>query len=415
MAMNRLTEYKCETAKQGRHGDGLGLYLQVRGPLAKAWLYRYKDVSGKERFMGLGSYPVISLDAARDRVLALRRKRGEGIDPLDDKRAHQAAQKALAMKRKTFRECAERVIEIKKPEWANAKHAQQWENTLATYAYPTIGDLDISMIDSHHVVGVLRPIWTAKPETARRLQQRLAAVLNWAIASRLRAEPNPARMVGNLDAMLSSHKEIRRKNPEKAVRNHPALPYAEIHEFIQQVREREATAARCLEFTILTCVRTANSIGVEWSEIDSERALWTIPASKMKGKREHVIPLSKQALAIIEGQRGKDDVYVFPSAINRPLSNMSMLQLLGRMKRDDLTVHGFRSTFRDWVGEETIFDGDAAELVLAHTIDSKTEAAYRRGDMLKKRRQMMAAWADYIDTKPHVASVTRLRSQADER
>jgi integrase len=392
-------------AKPGRHGDGHNLYLQVRGPLARSWLYRYRDASGMDRTLGLGNWPVVSLDAARAAALDYARLRKEGRDPLAEKRAQEA--RADALDAATFRQAAAKVIELKRPEWVSSKHAQQWENSLSTYVFPRLGDLDLRLIDTNHVVDVLAPIWTKKIETARRVQNRIAAILAWGISKGLRDGPNPADME-RLKDLLASQKKVQQKNVDKAVKHHAALPYREAHGFILELRDRDALAARCLEFCVLTSVRTANAISAKWADIDLQHAVWTIPAADMKakGKGDHVVPLSKQAVALLNGLRGLDEVYVFPSPTpGKPLSNMAMLRLIDRMgRKGELTTHGFRSTFLDWVREETNHDPDAARLQLAHTIDDKTGAAYRRGNMYRKRALLVQEWADYIDAGPGAAA-----------
>lgn len=401
MASNRLTEHRCATARPGRHGDGQNLYLQVRGPLARSWLYRYRDAAGMDRSIGLGQWPTVSLDEARAAALELGRMRRDGRDPLADKRAAEARTEALGAL--TFREAAARVIDLKRPEWASTKHAQQWENSLAAYVFPKLGDVDLRLIDTNHVVDVLAPIWTSKIETARRVQNRIATILGWATSKGLREGPNPADME-RLKDLLASQKKVMQKNADKAVRHHAALPYRDAHGFMMHLRQREATAARCLEFCVLTSVRTANAIAAKWADIDLTRAVWTIPGDEMKakGKGNHVVPLSKQAVKLLKAQQNKDDVYVFPAPTpGRPLSNNAMLALIDRMgRKGEITAHGFRSSFLDWVREETNHDPDAARLQLAHTIDDKTGAAYRRGDMFRKRKAIAQEWADYIDTDP---------------
>jgi integrase len=406
-----LTENKCARAKPGRHADGgNNLYLQVRAGNAKSWLYRYRDTLGADRSMGLGAWPVVSLDEAREKALALTRQREQGIDPLDARRAQKVAEASSGTGRQTFRSVAERFIEMKSPEWSSPKHRQQWTNTLTAYAYPAIGDLPVEAITTQHVLSVLQPLWTTKLETARRLQQRLGLVLGYAIAKQLRAAPNPGAWKGNLEFALASHKKMKAKNPD-AVKHHEALPWPEMPEFMAELRTREAQSARMLELTILTCARTNNILEAEWGEIDFNEATWTIPAAKMKGRKEHRVPLSRQALAVLEAQRGIDERLVFATK-GKSLSNMAMLTLLERMGHDGLTVHGFRSSFRDWVSESTDLDpvsADpvAAEVALAHVQGDATERAYQRGDMFAKRERQMQAWADYCTTPPKVTKLRR--------
>ncbi|WP_429474235.1 tyrosine-type recombinase/integrase [Paraburkholderia atlantica] len=414
--MGKLTEYKCAHAKAGRHGDGDGLYLQVRARDARSWVYRYRDGFGKDREMGLGKYPVVSLAEARDAALAASRLRAQGIDPLDNRRAQEVADAAVGLEKKTFRAVAAKLIDLKRPEWSNDKHAKQWESTLETYAYPHIGDLPVEVIDTHHTLACLQPIWLTKTETARRLQQRLALIMGYAVAHKLHPGPNPAVWKGGLDLLLTSHRRMKQANPD-AVKHHAALPWSEMATFMQDLRAREAQSARMLEFTIYTCARTNNVVEAEWSEIDFDAAVWTIPGSKMKARKDHRVPLSRQALAVLEGQRGIDDRLVFAAAKDTALSNMAMLTLLERMKRDDLTVHGFRSSFRDWVSESTdldpvVADPVAAEVALAHAVGDATERAYARGDMFAKRARQMQAWADYCSTPPKVTKLPRRRKAA---
>ncbi|WP_224045021.1 tyrosine-type recombinase/integrase [Paraburkholderia unamae] len=406
VAFMALTEYKCQHAKPGRHADGGNLYLQVRGRDAKAWLYRYRDPYGKDRALGLGQYPAVNLEEARAKALELTRQRAQGVDPMDSRRAQEVANAATGGGKQTFRTVAESFIKMKTPEWSNAKHAQQWTNTLTAYAFPTIGDLPIEAITTQHVLSILQPIWTTKLETGRRLQQRIALVLGYAIAKHLRPGPNPGGWKGNLEFTLTSHKKMKAKNPE-IVQHHEALPWAEMGAFMADLRTREAQSARALEFCILTCARTANVLDVEWAEIDADEAVWTIPAAKMKGRREHRVPLSRQALDVLEAQRGVDERLVFASK-SKPLSNMAMLALLARMGREGLTVHGFRSSFRDWIAEATELDPVAAEIALAHAVGDATERAYQRGDLYDKRADMMQQWATYCATPP---KVTKLRKR----
>ncbi|WP_429250387.1 tyrosine-type recombinase/integrase [Paraburkholderia sp. GAS333] len=321
------------------------------------------------------------------------------------------AEAAMGGRKHTFRTVAEAFIRMKSPEWSNDKHAQQWTNTLATYAFPKLGDLPIESIDSQHVLSVLQPVWTTKLETARRLQQRVALVMGYAIASRLREGPNPGTWKGNLEFALTSHKKMKAKNPD-VVKHHEAWPWAEMGAFVAELHTRVAQSARALEFTIYTCARTNNIIEAEWSEIDLDAAVWTIPAAKMKARKEHRVPLSRQALTVLKGQRGVDERYVFATAKCKPLSNMAMLTLLERMGHVGLTVHGFRSSFRDWVSESTDIDpisADpvAAEVALAHVQGDATERAYQRGDMFAKRVKQMQTWGDYCATPPKVAKLRR--------
>jgi len=284
--------------------------------------------------------------------------------------------------------------------WRSAKHGAQWEATLATYAYPHFGNLDVADIGTGHVMDALRPIWHVKTETASRVRGRIEAILDYATPLEWRSGPNPARWKGHLAAMLPARAKV------AAVEHHAALPWVEVAAFMAELRARDATAGQVLQFTILTAARSNEALGATWGEIDLASAVWTVPAARMKAAREHRVPLSPAALAVLRkaaetriGQGG--DVFVFPGAkANTSLSGMSMAMLLRRMGRGDLTVHGFRSTFRDWCSENTAFDRDTAEAALAHTVRDKVEAAYRRGDQLAKRRRLMDAWGGFCAAPP---------------
>lgn len=379
-------QIKALTKKPGKHRIAPGLYLRVRDTGAAFWALIY-TIGGRSREAGLGRYPDVSLLEATSRAAELRLKiRRDGIDPLEVKHA-KPAEPAAAV---TFKQIAAEVIAAKRPGWRNPKHAAQWENTLATYAFPVFGDLDVAAIDTEHVLAALQPIWTAKHETATRLRQRIEAVLDAAAARKLRSRENPARWKGHLDTLLTAISKADR------VRHHPALPWRELPAFMAQLTENKSSSALALRFAILTASRTGEVLGAQWPEIDFDRAVWTVPSARMKAKREHRVPLSRQAVELVAGlPRFEWSPYVFPGAKRgRPLSQMAMLQLVRGM-RPGLTVHGFRSTFRDWVSEATNFSPELAEQALAHTIGNQTEAAYRRGDLLERRRAMMQAWADF--------------------
>lgn len=381
----------------GRYGDGEGLYLQVGPSGSKAWLFRYK-VDGQERQMGLGKFPDVSLKDARVLAAECRRQRGHGTDPLGAREAERLLARLEAARRVTFEECAKSYIEANEAGWRNAKHAQQWHNTLATYVFPMLGKLSVGEIDTPLVLKVLQPIWSKKPETASRVRQRIEAVLSFAKANKCRDGENPAQWRGNLEYALPAMSKV------KVVDHHSALPYAELPQFMVRIRQREAIAARALEFAILTAARTGEVIGAGWSEVDLAAGVWTVPAERMKAGNEHRVPLSTAAKGLLEGLPNRAGL-VFGG-----LSNMAMLQLLKRMGRGDLTVHGFRSTFRDWAAECTSFSGEVAEAALAHTIANRVEAAYRRGDLFEKRRELMGVWAEYCEG--HIGTVLRLPVQS---
>ena len=390
----RLVALTVSRAKEpGMYPDGNGLYLRVGPNGAKAWVLRYR-FGWKRREMGLGAFPLVSLAEARDKGDACRRQKVEGTDPLEVRRAARTA-RSTDVTRMSFRECAEAYIKAHSPGWKNPKHAQQWPNSLATYVYPIFGELPVADVDTALVMRALQPIWQEKSETASRVRGRIETVLDWARAQSFRTGENPARWRGHLDKLLPPISKLAR------VKHHSALPYSKVGAFIKALRAQAGLAARALEFTILTTARTNETIGARWEEIDLDRAMWTVPAERMKGGHDHRVPMSKATLAILEQVRElRLNDFIFPGfRRNRPLSNMAMLQLLERMGRGDLTVHGFRSTFRDWAAERTNFPNEVAEAALAHAVANKVEAAYRRGDLFEKRRNLMEAWARYC-TEP---------------
>lgn len=412
---DRLTALKVAHAsrKPGMYADGGGLYLQVSEGGA-SWIYRYM-LKGVAREMGLGPLALYGLKEARLKALDARRLRHEGIDPIDTRRAARAQAKLDAAKALTFKQCAEAYIKAHRAGWRNAKHAAQWDATLATYAGPIIGSLPVQAIDTALVTKVLEQevrdasdkpataLWTAKPETASRLRGRIESILDWARVRGYRDGENPARWRGHLDKLLPARAKVRR------VEHHAALPYAELPDFMTELLRHQGIAARALEFAILTAARTGEVIGACWGEVDLAAKLWTVPAGRMKAGKEHRVPLSARAIAILEEMKPLSDACtggehageqtgtpVFPGGKRgQPLSNMAFLMLLRRMKRNDLTAHGFRSTFRDWAAERTNFPSEVAEMALAHTVSSKVEQAYRRGDLFERRRRMMAAWATF--------------------
>ena len=387
-AMGKLTALAVTQAKRrGYYGDGGGLFLQVSGGGAKSWVFRFKK-DGRLREMGLGPTHTIGLAEAREKALACRRLRLDGLDPIEVRKATRTQAKLDAAKSMTFAACAERYIDAHKAGWRNPKHAAQWPSTLNTYVNPVFGNLPVQAIDVGLVMKAIEPIWTQKPETAGRIRGRIESVLDWATARGYRQGENPARWRGHLENLLPKKTKVR------AVKHHAALPYLGLPAFMAELRQQDGVAARALEFLILTAARTGEIIGARWSEIDLEGCLWTIPAERMKAGREHRVPLSDAAMAIIEEMRKvRSGDFLFPgSRAGWPTSNMAMLMLLRRMGRGDLTAHGFRSSFRDWAAERTNFPREVAEMALAHTIADAVERAYRRGDLFQKRRQMMDAW-----------------------
>lgn len=393
-SINRLSPRKVATeTKRGLYADGGGLYLQVSRFDTKSWVFRF-TLNKKSRDMGLGPLHTVSLAEGRLEAEKCRKLLRDGIDPINHRNALKAARRLEGVQFISFRECAEAYIRSHGAAWRNAKHANQWRNTLKTYAYPFFGDLSVQAVDTGLVMKALDPIWAKKPETASRVRGRVEAILDWASAREFRQGENPARWRGHLDKLLPALSKIRK------VKHHAALPYIEIGAFMAELRKREAIAARGLEFIILTAARTGEVIGATWDEINFAEGVWTVPADRMKSDKEHRVPLSPNAIEVLVGMSDvRQSDYIFPGNRSKnPLSNMAFLQLLKRMGRDDLTVHGFRSTFRDWAAERTNYPSEVAEMALAHAVGDKVEAAYRRGDLFEKRRKIMDAWADNCDT-----------------
>jgi integrase len=343
--------------------------------------------------MGLGTagYDDVTLAEARELATDARRRVREGGDPIADRKAARDQKRLEAAKAITFRQCAEAYIKAHQAGWKNPKHAAQWPATLATYAYPVFGELPVQALDVGLVMKVLEPIWTTKLETASRVRGRIESILDWAKSRGYREGENPARWRGHLENLLPKKSKLHR------VEHHAALPYTEISSFIGELRQQEGVAARALEFTILTTTRTGEVIGARWPEIDLENRLWVVPSTRMKAGREHRVPLSDRAASILQVLREiRQSDFVFPGQrVGRPLGNMAMLQLLRRMSRNDLTVHGFRSAFADWAAERTNFADEVRQMALAHVVSDKVEAAYRRGDLFQKRRQLAEAWGRY--------------------
>ena len=395
---NRLTALAVDNASEpAMYADGDGLYLRVTEDKTKNWVLRYM-LNGQPRWMGLGPLSLFGLKEARAKALDARRLRYDGIDPIGARRAQRAKARLDAAKAITFKQCAESYINAHRAGWRNGKHAAQWEATLATYAEPVIGSLPVQAIDTALVLRVLEPVWATKPETAGRVRGRIEAILDFAKARTWREGENPARWRGHLDKLLPARGKVRK------VEHHAALPYAELPGFLLALREQEGVAARALEFAVLTAARTGETIGARWSEIDLLDKTWTVPAARMKAGREHRVPLSARALAILEempAHRKADDGFVFAGGKpGLPLSNMAFLMLLRRMERGDLTAHGFRATFKTWASERTAFQNEIVEAALAHVVGSKVEQAYRRGDMFEKRRRLMHQWATFCTTAP---------------
>ena len=380
----------------GYHRCDRGLYLQVAGSGTKSWLFRYKSpVTAKQREMGLGSLNLVPLAAARDIAVECHRQVLSGLDPIEERGRIKRARQLEQARSITFQEAAEHCIASKKPEWKNAKHAQQWGNSLATYAFPVFGTLSVSDLDTDLVLKAIEPIWISKAETASRVRQRIETVWDWARARKYVEGENPARLRGHLDKILAKTAKVKR------VKHHAAVPYKQIATFITKLRGRKGSSASAMEFMILTAARTGEVRGARWQEIDFTAKVWIISAGRMKAGKEHRVPLCDRAMQILNSMKSNrnPDEFVFPGwKAGTGLSDGAMLALLRKMDVGPYTPHGFRSTFRDWAAEEAHqFSNETVELALAHTIRNKAEAAYRRGDQLERRRELMAAWSKYND------------------
>ena len=404
---NVLTPLAVKNAKPGRHADGGGLHLLVKESGARSWVYRFM-LGGKSRDIGLGpaGSDGVALSKARDARDALRLKVKAGIDPLEQRQREAAealaAAQAAQVAGMTFKTVAETYIGANEGSWRNEKHRQQWKNTLANYVYPVIGELPVAEVGTAHVLQILEPIWKAKAETANRVRGRMETILDAAKARGYREGENPARWRGHIAQILPARSRLTRGH-------HKAMSYEAISAFVGALRNRKAVAALALEFTILTAARTGEVIGATWDEVDLDKAIWTVPASRMKAGKEHRVPLSPRAVEILKSTQGLRKEWLFPATKGGKMSGMAMTMLLRRMKVD-VTVHGFRSGFRDWSAECTGYAHEVAEMALAHTIENKVERAYRRGDLFDKRRRLMDDWATYCATIPAAgANVTPIR------
>lgn len=403
--------------KPGLYGDGGGLTLQITTTGAKSWLFRYM-VAGKPFGMGLGPTHTVSLAEARQKALGARKLLIDGINPLAAKKQNQIEAALASAKMMTFDQCAEAYILAHKAGWKNGKHAEQWTNTLNTYASPVFGHLPVAEIDTGLVVKCLAPIWEIKTETASRVRGRIESVLGWATTSGYRTGENPARWKGHLENLLATISKTSR------TKNHPSLPWQRIGAFMSALRAREGVSARAVEFAILTACRSGEVRGARWAEFDTVGKLWTIPAERMKAKREHQVPLSDAALAVLESiPKVEDAEVVFAGTKKQPLSDMSLTAVIRRMNGDEkpvwadangdsITVHGFRSTFRMWAAESTSYPREVAEHALAHQLPDAVERAYQRGSQFAKRVALMAEWAVYCATVPTDAVVKPIRGAA---
>ncbi len=396
---NKLTtKFVEKTVEPGYHADGGGLFLQVQTKkdesVARCWVVRYRAPTGRMREMGLGTLDQVTLADARTKAIEARRKAANGTDPIEERDAQRAASRAAEQNRMTFKECAEAYIEAHKASWKNAKHKAQWESTLKNYAYPAFGDGPVRDVDQAAVLRVLDPIWPKTTETANRLRGRIEVILDWAKVRGYRDGENPARWKGHLDKALPARPKIQR------VVHHPALPYKELPAFMKELAAIDTIGAKTFAFCILNVTRTSETLLAEIPEFDFGEKVWIIPPARMKAGKEHRIPLTEASLEILDYAKKKkvsESGYMFESSKREgePLSNMTFLMMLRRMGREDLTAHGFRSTFKDWATETTAYPREASEAALAHAIGDKVEAAYRRGDLFEKRRKLMDDWARF--------------------
>ena len=388
--IEKLTALKvARLNKPGRYADGKGLYLQITKSLAKSWIFRYER-DGKERFMGLGPSHSVGLADARERARAARSRLALGKDPLDERNAEIQAAKAEKLSNADFDSCAGEYIKSRQDEWKSEKHRNQWETSLRVHVSPHIGKLAVRRITTPLIMQVLQPIWKTKTETASRIRERIERILSWAAKHGYREGENPARWDGHLEELLPKPSKL------KKVVHHPAMQYREVGGFMLDLKQESGFGARALEFTILTACRTGEVLGAQWGEIDFRRRVWVIPPERMKNSKEHRVPLTDPAVEVLKKVRGFHPKLVFPGAKKDALlSNMAMLRVLENLGRTGLTVHGFRSSFRDWAAEMTQYPESIAEMCLAHTVGNAVENAYRRSDLFNRRRGLMTDWAKW--------------------
>lgn len=393
--MGKLTDKQIKASKPGMHADGDGLYLQVRGESessirSRSWIYRFQ-LAGRRREMGLGSLSDIPAPKARKLAHEARGLLLDGIDPLEHRRRQEAAAAAPVVRPKTFKDVAVEYIKQRRVEWRNEKHGAQWSATLETYVYPTFGETPVADVDDAMVLEALKPIWLTKTETATRVRSRIENILDAARAAKLRSGDNPARWKGHLEHLLPSPQKI------APVVHHPALAYAQAPAFMARLMRHTGVSGLCLQWVILTACRSGEGLGARWDEIDTENAIWVVPAARTKTAREHRVPVSAAALAVLEKAKAlRQSEFVFPGVrLGKPMSDMALTMLLRGMQTG-LTVHGFRSCFRDWCAEKTRHANEVCEMALGHAVGDKVEAAYRRGDLFERRRALMDDWAEYL-------------------
>lgn len=399
--IDKLTALKvARLTKPGKYCDGKGLYLQISKELIKSWIFRYQQ-NHSEHYMGLGSVHSVSLVEARDLARKARQLLLQGIDPLQNKAEELAKKMAALASNKTFSECMTEYIESHKDSWKSEKHCKQWEATLIEYACPYFGKTQVRHINTRLVLSALEPIWKKKTETATRVRERIERILSWAATMGYREGENPARWHGHLQELLPNPSKI------KKVQHHPSLPYMEMASFYRCLRVEKGVAAIALQLVILTACRTGEVLFAKWEEFDLDARIWVIPPMRMKASKEHRVPLAEEAIQLLKKLKGLDEIWVFPGAKKgRPMSNMAMLNVLKRMQRTDLTVHGFRSTFRVWVAERTAYPRELAELALAHAVGSAVEEAYQRSDLFERRRALMRDWAMWCWVSPNAPALS---------
>jgi integrase len=395
--------------KPGRYAVGNGVYLQIAGKNSRCWVFRFeREHEGRRRgrHVGLGPCALVSLAEAREKGLEYRKLILNGIDPLEHRKALRQQALAAAARGVTFQECAERYITAHETEWRNAVHRRQWRATLVADVYPVIGGVPVASIDTALVVQVLESIWTSRTATASRLRGRIESILDWAKARNYRSGENPARWRGHLDHLLPRHRKL------APVKHHAALSYADVPAFMHDLRGQHGIAVRALEFAILTATRTSEALGARWDEIAGD--VWTVPANRMKGGREHRVPLVKPVIELLE-PLPRTSEHIFPGERSGGrMANNALRKVLPRLGHGGLTVHGFRSSFRDWAADTTGYHNHVVEMALAHAVGSAVEAAYRRGDLFEKRRRLMDEWARYCSSAPstRMANVVPLREGA---
>ena len=405
-SIHKLSVVKINALKaQGTYGDGGGLYLRVKDGGSKSWVFRFA-IAGRKREAGLGRYPAVGLAAAREHAEECRRLVAGGVDPIERRKEECEAKRTATAKAITFEACAKAYITAHEPAWRNEKHRRQWHTTLGQYVYPKIGALPVAAIDTAGVLNVLMPIWTAKPETASRVRGRIELVLDWATVQGYRDGANPARWRGHLQHTLPAKRKL------QPVTHLAALPFDEIGTLMAALREQTSIGTRALELLILTATRTGETLGARWDEIDIDNMMWTIPRTRMKGGREHRVPLSARSIAILkEMAEIRQNEFIFPGMKQgRSLTETTLRAVLRRLGYSSITVHGFRSTFRDWAGECTSVPREIAEAALAHVTGNAVERAYRRGDAFEKRRVLMQQWGTFCERRES-AKVIPLRGR----